>query len=120
MPANRHRYSQAVPIFSWFMAIIIAVPIVGLCIKTLVVQQELRQTGERIKRLQKELTEISSKNEAFQTRKDQMTSTPELQKAIKDRVIKLVKIEEKFVVNVGAARRAVATNVTEPAAKGAR
>ena len=78
------------------------------------VKHEVMQDGERIKRLEKELNEFSIKNEAFETKKNQLTSSPALRKALDKKVIKLMPIEDRFVVNVGQ-RPAVATVVdTKP------
>ena len=113
MPANRKRYAQAVPVVYICIGIGIAVCIVGFCVKALILQHQVRQGGERLRRLQKEFAEVNIKNEALQTKKDQLTSTPALQKAIKDGFVKLVKIEDQFVVHVGTAGRRVAVASSE-------
>jgi hypothetical protein len=111
MPANRHRYAQAFPLAATLIGAVIAVCFVGFLIKALMVKHEVMQDGDRIKRLEKELIDLNIKNEAFQTKKDQLTSVPALRKALEKKVIHLMPIEDRFVVNVGQSRPAVATVV---------
>jgi hypothetical protein len=120
MSANRHRYSQAFPLAYTFACLVVAVCVGGFCVRMLFVKHQITQSGERLKRLAGQLAEINIKNEALQTRKDQLTSTPALQKAIKDGFIRLVKIEDRFVLHVGASRRGVAATSPQAAPGGAR
>ncbi len=95
---------------------VIAICIVGFAIKTLMVKHEVMQGGDRMKRLEKELTELNIKNEALQTKKDQLTSVPALRKKLDGKIIHLMPIEDRFVVNVGQSHPTVATIVeTQPA-----
>lgn len=113
MPENNRRYAQAVPLIAILIVVIVVVSIVGFCIKTLMVQHQVVVGGDRIKRLEKELAELSNKNEALQTKKDQLTSVPALQKAVSKGFVNLVKIDEKCVVNVSQPRSSVAIAAKE-------
>jgi hypothetical protein len=108
MPANQRRYAQAVPVAYICIALAILICAGTFGIKILMLKQQLKQGGERLGRIRKELGAVNTSNELLRTRKDQLTSLPALKKAIADGVIKLKPIEESFVVNVPAARRAVA------------
>lgn len=108
MPGNSRRYSQAVPVIAILIAIIVVVSAVAFFVKTLTVKHQVVVGGDRIKRLEIELAELSNKNEALQTKKDQLTSVPALQKAVNKGFVSIVKIDEKFVVNVNQPRPAVA------------
>ncbi len=108
MPENSRRYSQAVPVIAILIAVIVVVSISAFFIKTLMVKHQVVVGGDRIKRLETELAELNNKNEALQTKKDQLTSVPALQKAVSKGFVNLVKIDEKFVVNASHPRRAVA------------
>ncbi len=89
--------------------------VVGFFIKSLMVKHGAMQDGDRVKRLEKELTELNIKNEALQTKKDQLTSVPALRKKLEGKVLHLKPIEDRFVVNVGQSRPTVATIVdTQP------
>ena len=108
MPENSRRYAQAVPVVAILMVVVVIVSIAVFFIKTLIVKHQVIAGGDRIKRLEKELAELSNKNEALQTKKDQLTSVPALQKAVSKGFVNLVKIDEKFVVNVSRPRPSVA------------
>ena len=112
MPANQRRYAQAVPVVYICIGLAILVCLGTFGIKILFLKQQLKQGGERLGRVRRELNEVNTSNEALRTKKEQLTSLPALKKAIADGVIKLKPIEESFVVNVPAARRTVA--VTTP------
>lgn len=108
MPQNSRRYAQAVPLIAILIVVIVVVSVAAFFIKTLMVKHQVVAGGDRIKRLEVELAELSNKNEALQTKKDQLTSVPALQKAVNKGFVNLMKIDEKFVVNVSHPRPAVA------------
>ena len=115
MPANRHRYAQAFPLAAIVIGTGLLACIVIFAIKSLMVKQQVMQGGECIKHLEKELTEFNIKNAAFETTKKQLTSVPALRKALDKKIIHLIPIEDRFVVNVGQPRPTVATLVeTQP------
>lgn len=120
MPGNRHRYSQDFPVAYTIACVVVAACVIGFFVRMLFVKHQITQSGERLKRLDRQLADIKIKNEALQTRKDQLTSPPALQKAIKDGFIKLVKIEDRFVLHVGAQRSGVAATTPQAAPEGAR
>lgn len=108
MPENSRRYAQAVPLIAILMVVIVVVSVAAFFIKTLMVKHQVVVGGDRIKRLETELAELNNKNEALQTKKDQLTSVPALQKVVSKGFVSLVKIDEKFVVNVNQPRPVVA------------
>jgi hypothetical protein len=89
-------------------------------IKTLLLKQQLKQGGERLNRLRRELAELNTSNEALRTTKNQLTSIPALKKAIAGGIIDLKPIEPRFVLNVPADRRTVANTVALPGFEGGR
>ena len=108
MPENSRRYAQAVPLIAILMVVIVVVSVAAFFIKTLMVKHQVVVGGDRIKRLETELAELNNKNEALQTKKDQLTSVPALQKVVSKGFVSLVNIDEKFVVNVNQPRPVVA------------
>ena len=108
MPNNRRRYEQAIPLA--YICIVIAILICAgtFGIKVLMLKQQLKQGGERLGRLRKELNAVVTSNESLRTKKNQLTALPALKKAIADGVIKLKPIDEAVVVNIPAARHIVA------------
>ena len=106
MPANQRRYAQAIPLAYICIGLAILICAGTFGVKILLLKQQVKQGGERLGRLRKELTAVNTSNEALRTRKEQLTSLPALKKAIADGVIKLKPIEESFVVNVPARRTA--------------
>jgi len=111
MPANQRRYAQAVPLAYICIGVAILICTGTFGIKILMLKQQFKQDGERLGRLRKELSAVNTSNEALRTKKERLTSLPALKKAIADGVIKLKPIEESFVVNVPAVRRAVAVSI---------
>ena len=110
MPANQRRYAQAVPLAYICIGLAILIYAGTFGIKILLLKQQLKQGCERQGRLRRELSEVTTSNEALRTRKNQLTSLPTLKKAIADGVIKLKPIEESSVINVPASRRTVAVS----------
>jgi cell division protein FtsL len=105
--SNKRRHAQAFPLAATLIGVAIAVCIAVFAIKALTVKYQLIQGGEKLKRLERELTSVSVKNEAFQTQKDLLISPPNLAKALEKGVINdLEKIDEKYVINVGRPPRA--------------
>jgi cell division protein FtsL len=104
--SNKRRHAQAFPLAATLIGVAIAVCIAVFAIKALTVKYQLIQGGEKLKRLERELASAAVKNEALQTQKDLLTSPPNLAKALEKGGINLVKIDEKYVVNVGRPPRA--------------
>ena len=67
-------------------------------------------------RIKKQIDEVRIANAGLATKKSQLTSIPAILKAIKDGVIKLVPIEDRFIVRVGIVRRGVVAADSQPAA----
>lgn len=99
--SNKRRHAQAFPLAATLIGVAIAVCIAVFAIKALTVKYQLIQGGEKLKRLEREYASVVVKNEALQTQKDLLISPPNLAKALEKGVIGLVKIDEKYVVNVG-------------------
>lgn len=110
MPANKRRYAQAVPVAYIAIVITVLVCLATFGIKILFLQQQLKQGGERLSKLRREINILNTRNEDLKTKKEQLTSLPALKKAIADGVIKLKPIEESSVVYVNSAGRSVAAN----------
>ncbi len=120
MPANQRRYAQAVPVAYIFIAVAVLGCAATFGIKILMLQQQLKQGGERLGKLRKEISVMNTSNESLRTKKEQLTSLPALKKAIADGVIKLKPIDESSVVNVPATRRTVAAAAVMADAEGGR
>ena len=103
MPENSRRYAQAVPLIAILMVVIVVVSVAAFFIKTLMVKHQVVVGGDRIKRLETELAELNNKNEALQTKRRYLPS-----QAQSKGFVSLVKIDEKFVVNVNQPRPVVA------------
>ena len=108
MPANQRRYAQAVPLTYICIGVVVLICMATFGIKVLMLKQQLKQGSERLAELRKKISAANTGNVALRTKREQLTSLPSLKKAIADGVIKLKPIEDAFVVNVPAARSAVA------------
>jgi len=84
------------------------------------VQQQLKQGGERLKNLRARIDEMANSNDYLKTQKKKLTAAPALEKAIKDGFIKLVPIEQRFVLSIPANRRVVASAAVMPASEEGR
>jgi len=98
---NQRRHAQAFPLAATLIGVSIAVCIAVFAIKALTVKYQLIQGGEKLKRLERDLASMTVQNESLQTAKDKLISPPVLQRALDSGFIKLVRIEDKYVVNVG-------------------
>jgi hypothetical protein len=66
------------------------------------VKYQVIQGGDKLKRLEKELGDLTIKNEDFQTEKDWLTSPPALRKAMDSGLIAdLKKADDKYMVVIG-------------------
>jgi len=120
MPANQRRYAQAIPAVYIFIGIAVLFCLGTLGIKTLMLKQQIKQDGERLGLLRKELREFTTSNESLRTEKNKLTSIPALKEAIRKGVIKLKPIESRFVLNVPADRRSVAAHAARTGSEGGR
>jgi hypothetical protein len=103
--SNKRRHAQAFPVAATLIGVAIAVCIAVFAIKALTVKYQIIQGGEKLKRVERELSSVVVQNESLQTQKDMLVSVPSLTKALATGVIDLVKIDEKYVVNVGRVPR---------------
>jgi hypothetical protein len=120
MPSNRRRYAQAFPLTYVCVGIAVFACIVTFAVKALMMHQQLKQGAERLRRFRNDLAELKIRNEALQTRKTQLTSTPALQAAIADGTIKLIPIESRVIVDVSLTQGRVATASSQSAVEGGR
>jgi cell division protein FtsB len=120
MPANRPRHAQKLPLIYIIVGMAIFGCAAGFGIKLLNVKLRIVQDGQRLKRIDKELASLTKKNEGLATQREQLTSQPALAKAIKGGFVKVVPIDEKFVIQVGAPKHRVAAVDFQPAKGGAR
>lgn len=116
MSANRHRHAQKFPFVYVCIGVAAFLCIASFCVKTLLINQQLKQGGERLSRIKKQITEVKTAIAGLQTKKAQLTAIPAITKAIKDGFVKLVPIEDRFIVHVGAMRRGVAATDSQSAA----
>ena len=115
MPANRQRYAQAFPLTYICIGIAVLVCFVSFSVKALLIKQQLKQDGERLVGLLKEQAKIETDIQRLETEKKKLISPPALIKAIAEKFIKLVEIDEHSVFQVDRVRRGVAAADSRPA-----
>ena len=113
MPGNQRRYAQAIPLAYICIALAILICAGTFGIKILMLKQQLKQGGERLAKIRRDLSAVNASNETLKSKREQLTSITALKKAIADGVIKLKPIDDSFVVTVPPARRTVAVADTE-------
>jgi hypothetical protein len=106
--SNKRRHAQAFPLTATLIGLAVAACLTIFAIKALTVKYQVIQGGDKLKRLEKELAELTIKNEDFQTEKDRLTSPPALIKAMESGLIALQKIDDKFVVTIGREKKLAA------------
>jgi hypothetical protein len=99
--SNKRRHAQAFPLAATLIGSAIAICFAVFGIKALTVKYQLMQGGNKLKELEREMASLSTKIESLQTRKDWLTSPPQLAKALENQLVNLVAIDEKFVIPVG-------------------
>ena len=112
--SNKRRHAQAFPLTATLIGLAVAACLTVFAIKALTVKYQVIQGGDKLKRLEKELAELTIKNEDFQTEKDRLTSPPALLKGIESGLISLQAVDDKYVVPVPV-RVPVKLTVTTPA-----
>ena len=108
MPDNHRRNAHTVPVvkFLTFTALGIAACAAGLSFVWC--KNQMFTTGSQIKKLEGELVQLRSRNEAARTNIAKLTSTAELQKRFASGWIKLVPISGDRIVLVGSASKTAA------------
>ncbi len=110
---NKRRRQKSFPLAAILLLIAVAIFVVSFATRALMVKYQVIQGAAKLKSIERDLAEINVKNEALQTRKDLLTSPPKLQTAINKGILGVIKIDEKFVVNVGRPVKVdVATNIS--------
>ncbi len=110
--ANQHKHAQAFPLAATLIGIAMAICVVSFFVKALLVRHQVVQGGDRIKHLERALAEVNAKNEAFLSKKNDLTSVPALRAAMASGFLKLQAIDERFVITVAQPRPAVAAATT--------
>jgi hypothetical protein len=110
--ANQHKHAPVFPLAFTIIGVAVAVCIVSFLVKALLVRHQVMQDGERIKRLERTLGEITAKNESLLARKNELTSVPALEAALKNGFLKLQPVHNQFVRNVSVPRPAVAVTTS--------
>ena len=105
--SNKRRHAQAFPLAATVIGIAIAICFAVFGIKALTVKYQVMQGGEKLKQMERELANLAVKNESLQTRKDWLTSPPQLAKARENGLLPLKEIDEKYIINAGRAPKAV-------------
>lgn len=98
---NKRKSARSFPLAATIILIVVAAFGVTFAIKVLMVKYAVVQGGNELKKLERELNDLTVKNEALLSRKDQLTSPPRLQAALDKGLINLIKIDEKSVIRVG-------------------
>ena len=100
MPNNKRRHANAVPITSFATWIVIALFTAAAGLGYVFCKNQLHTTGGRIKALERELAELSNKNEVARAHIAQSSSTKALQDRFDSGFIKLAKITDDRIVTV--------------------
>lgn len=110
--ANQHKHAPVFPLAFTIIGVAVAVCIVSFLVKALLVRHQVIQDGDRIKRLERALAEITAKNESLLARKNEIVSVPALKAAMDRGFLKLQPIDNQFVRNVTTPRPAVAVTTS--------
>jgi hypothetical protein len=106
--SNQRKHAPVFPLAATIIGIGIAVCVVSFFVKALLVRHQVVQDGERIKRLERQVAEVTAKNESLLAKKNELISVPALRLAMDRGFLKLQAIDERFVINVAQPRPAVA------------
>lgn len=110
MADNRRRHANTVPIAKFATCLVVGVFACGAGLAYVWCKNDLYATGTQIKKLEGELVQLRSRNEAARTNIAKLTSTAELDKRHALGWIKLVPITPDRIVVVGS--------LTKPAGSG--
>ena len=104
MPDNRRRNANSVPIVKFLTIAVIGISACVAGLGFVWCKNDMYATGTQIKKLEGELVQLRSRNEATRTNIAKLTSTAELQKRFRNGEIKtLVPIPGTAIVLVGSA-----------------
>lgn len=104
MPSNRRRHANAVPIASIAIWIVVAAFACAAGIGYVYCKNQLHATGQEIKGLERELSELITQNEVVRSKISILSSRSALQARLKDGFIKLVPIDHIVQLNGATAR----------------
>jgi len=106
MPDNRRRHANTVPIAKFVTCVVVGIFACGAGLGYVWCKNDLYATGAQIKKIEGELVQLRSRNEAARTSIAKLTSTAELDKRHTMGWIKLVPITPDRIVVVGVAKPA--------------
>ncbi|HEX8311189.1 MAG TPA: hypothetical protein VF614_07735 [Chthoniobacteraceae bacterium] len=99
MPANRRRHANAVPLASIATWIVVAAFICAAGLGYVYCKNQLHSTGQKIKGLERELSELVTQNEVVRSKIASLSSRAALQRRVSEGFIKLVPIERIVQLN---------------------
>ena len=104
MARNQRRHANAIPVAQFATWIVIAVFVCGAGLGYVWCKNQLYTTGAQIKNLEREVTELRSRNEVARSKIAQLSSTSKLQERYDSGFIKLTAITNDRIVLVPASR----------------
>ena len=105
MSDNRRRHANTVPIAKFATCVVVGVFACATGLGYVWCKNDLYAKGTQLKKLEGELVQLRSRNEAARTSVAKLTSTAELNKRYASGWIKLVPITPDRIVVVGAAAK---------------
>ena len=103
MSDNRRRNANTVPVVTFLTYAVLGISATAAGLGWVWCKNQLYATGTQIKKLEGELVQLQSRNEATRTNIAKLTSTAELHKRFNSGWIKLVPISGDRIVLVGSA-----------------
>jgi hypothetical protein len=110
MADNRRRHANTVPIARFVICVVVGVFVCGAGLAYVWCKNDLYATGTQLKKLEGELAQLRSRNEAARTNIAKLTSTAELDKRHTAGWMKLIPITPDRIV--------VVSSVAKPAGAG--
>ena len=106
MTDNRRRNANAVPVLKFLTFVVVGISLCAAGLSFVWCKNQMYTTGSQITKLEGELVQLRSRNEAARTNIAKLISTAELQKRYASGWIKLVPISGDRIVLVGSGPKA--------------
>jgi hypothetical protein len=100
MPANRRRHANVVPLASIASWVLVAAFACSAGMYYVYCKNQLHATGEKIKKLERELSVLITQNTVVRSKIARLSSRTELQARLNDGTIKLIPIPELSIVRL--------------------
>ncbi len=116
MSYNRRRHANSLPVASFVRWIVAAFFLIVVGLSYVYLKNQLHATGDKIKSLERELTNLQMKNEVARAKVASLSSRAALQRCLNEGFIKMKPIADTHIVRINGRTSQHAASEIQPVA----